>query len=215
MSRALDWLRLHLRTVLPVLLTAALFAARWWRTGTPTFGFLLFNLTLAAVPLAFALLARHAHEGGRTRLATLLLGGWLLFLPNAPYLVTDLIHLAERPPAPLWFDAALLGTAALAGVLLGVAALREARTTIVGLVGPRWTFVTLGAATLASGYGIFLGRFTRLNSWDAVLHPMSVLTRALPPLLDPLDHVRAWVVTLVFGGLFAVAYLAQPKALDR
>lgn len=215
MSRALDWLRLHLRIVLPVLFTAALIAARWWRSGTPAFGFLLFNLALAAVPLGFAVLAERAHQRGRPTLAVLLLGGWLLFLPNAPYVMTDLIHLRERPSAPLWFDVALFGTAALAGVLLGVAALREARKTIVALVGPRLTFVTLGLATLASGYGIYLGRFARLNSWDAVLHPGSVVRGALPPLLDPFGHSRAWVVTLVFGTLFAVAYLAQLRPSER
>lgn len=215
MSRALDWLRFHARTVLPVLLTAALVGARWWRTGTPAFGFLLFNLTLAAVPLGFAVLASLARARGRPTLAVLLLGLWLLFLPNAPYVLTDLVHLRERPGAPLWFDVALFGTAAVAGVLLGVAALREARKTLVALVGARATFVALGLATLASGYGIYLGRFARLNSWDAVLHPASVIRGALPPLVDPFGHSRAWVVTLVFGALFAAAYLAQPRPTER
>lgn len=215
MSRALPWLsqqlRNHARIVLPVLFTAALIAARAWWSGTQAFGFLLFNLTLAAIPLGFAVLAGRAHRDHRTVTALLLLGGWLLFLPNAPYVMTDLIHLRARPEAPLWFDAAMLGTAGLAGVMLGVAALREARRTIVALVGDKITFVALALATLASGYGIYLGRFARLNSWDAVLHPRTVIRGALPPLLDPMAHPRAWVVTLVFGALFAVAYLAQHR----
>jgi uncharacterized membrane protein len=219
MPRALPWIRLHLpthvrthaRVVLPVFFTAALVAARFWRSGTPAFGFLLFNLTLAALPLGFAVLASRAHRSGRSTLAVLLLGLWLLFLPNAPYVMTDLIHLHARANVPLWFDAAMLGTAGLAGVMLGVAALREARRTIALLVGPKLTFIALGLATLASGYGIYLGRFARLNSWDAVLHPSTVVRGALPPLLDPFAHPRAWVVTLVFGALFAVAYLAQHR----
>jgi uncharacterized membrane protein len=54
-----------------------------------------------------------------------------------------------------------------------------------------------------------------LNSWDAVLHPRTVLSDVLPTLVDPLAHSKAWVVTLVFGALFTVAYLAAPRPADR
>jgi uncharacterized membrane protein len=188
-----------------------LFAGRWHHTGQTRLGFLLFNLLLAAIPLGLAVLASHAHQAGHARLAALLLAAGLLFLPNAPYVVSDLIHVRARPGVPLWYDAALFGSAALAGVVLGVAALREARGTLRAMVGDRATFVLLAFATLASGFGIYLGRFVRLNSWDALFHPRAVLSDVVPPLLDPVAFSKAWVVTLVFGSLFAVAYLAHPR----
>ncbi len=215
MSRAVESLRVHARAVLPFLFTAALYIARWQHTGSTRLGFLVFNLVLAAIPLGFAMMASYAHRKERSGIAIGLLAGCLLFLPNAPYVVTDLIHLRARPGAPLWFDIALFGSAAIAGVVLGVAALRQARVTLLALFGPRVTFVMLGLATFASGFGIYLGRFVRLNSWDAVLHPGAVLSDVLPTFVDPLAHSKAWMVTLVFGALFTVAYLAAPRSDSR
>lgn len=202
----------HARAVLPVLFTAAIFAVRWQHTGQTRLGFLLFNVLLGGVPLACAALASIAHAHRRNGLAALALVVALLFLPNAPYVVTDLVHVRARPLVPLWFDVALFGSAALAGVALGVAALDEAASTLAPWIGPRATTALLGLATLASGFGIYLGRFVRLNSWDVVLRPRTVLHDVLAPVFHPLAFTRAWVVTLVFGGLFAVAYFAGRRA---
>lgn len=64
------------------------------------------NLFLAWIPLIFALAAWLLIQR-RTWMPVilLLLAGWLLFLPNAAYIITDLIHLRARNGAPLWYDA--------------------------------------------------------------------------------------------------------------
>jgi len=83
-------IRLLIISSMPV----ALLAARVIYTGEPTYVFLLWNLLLAWAPLVLAYLA--TRPGGRFRLASVLwLPAWLLFLPNAPYLITDIIHLRE------------------------------------------------------------------------------------------------------------------------
>jgi uncharacterized membrane protein len=199
----------HVRTVLPVLFTAAVFAVRWQYTGKRSLGFLLFNVLLGGVPLACAGLATVAHAHRRKGLAALALLVGLVFLPNAPYVVTDLMHLRARPFVPLWFDAAFFASAALAGVVLGVAALDEAGATLASWFGPRATTCVLLLATLVSGFGIYLGRFVRLNSWDVLFRPRVVLHDALAPVLHPLAFARAWAVTLLMGGLFTVAHHAR------
>ena len=95
---------------------------RVFYSGSITFVFLIWNLFLAWVPVIFALLARRWR---RIPLLALAAGFvWLLFLPNAPYLVTDLIHLRPRAAAPFWYDLitlftfALLGTSSLKSVSL-------------------------------------------------------------------------------------------------
>ena len=81
------------------------------RVGEAAFFFLPWNLFLAWIPfvLALALAVVHVRRGPRPLLWSLG-AGWLLFLPNAPYILTDFIHLGRLRGAPLWFDAALIGT---------------------------------------------------------------------------------------------------------
>lgn len=189
----------------PAVVMFALYVGRVARTGETTFGFLLWNVALAAVPAGLALLASRGARDRADGRAIALLSAWLLFLPNAPYVVTDFVHLRERT-APLWYDVALLGSAALAGLSLGAVSLARVHTILTRWVGPRAALAAIALACLASGYGIHLGRFARLNSWDVVLHPLAVAQHALQPIVDPLGHPRAWGVTLVFAALTAASY---------
>ena len=81
--------------------------------------FLVWNLILAWIPVFFAVW--FATVGRRIWLVPLGLG-WLAFLPNAPYLVTDLIHLGEG--VELWRHVLQYGFAAWTGILLGVVSMR-------------------------------------------------------------------------------------------
>ncbi|MDQ1384469.1 MAG: hypothetical protein QOG65_1848 [Actinomycetota bacterium] len=60
----------------------------------PVHGFMLWNLFLAAVPavLALALFPTSARRGVAWWLG---FGAWVLFLPNAPYLLTDVVHMVH------------------------------------------------------------------------------------------------------------------------
>lgn len=185
----------------------ALLAARILWTGKPAYGFLVWNLFLAWVPWACALVVRELHRRrvGIAALAPLIVV-WVGFLPNAPYLVTDFIHLQNRGTAPLWFDAAMLASFAWAGVGVGVASLRMC-SAVVRARGGRWAAAAFVVGSgLAAGFGIYLGRFIRLNTWDVATRPLTVLEVSASPLLDPLAHPRAWVVTLTFALFFLAAY---------
>ncbi len=101
-----------------------LLAVRTDRAGRPAFVFLTWNLFLAWVPFVLSLGVAAVHgRGGPRPLLWVLGAGWLLFLPNAPYILTDFIHLGRAGGVPLWFDAALIGTFAATGLALGLASL--------------------------------------------------------------------------------------------
>src|SRR5581483_5121717 len=106
------------------LLCVGLAAAREVRFGDGSLRFLAWNLFLAWIPLLLALVV---YDGYRRGSSLPVLGPalalWLLFLPNAPYLVTDFIHLAPQPPVPLWLDGVVLSAFAWTGLLLGFVSL--------------------------------------------------------------------------------------------
>ncbi|MEO1631092.1 MAG: DUF1361 domain-containing protein, partial [Bacteroidota bacterium] len=127
----------------------ALIAARIAVTGDLQFAFLLWNLFLASVPLVLSRgLARFERPGW---LALGVGSAWLLFFPNAPYILTDLVHLRVRPEAPYWFDLVLLLAAAWSGMLVGMVSLAEVHGTVRRWHGARagWS-VAVGALVLGS-----------------------------------------------------------------
>jgi hypothetical protein len=106
------------------LAAVGLLAVRIDRVGEPAFIFLTWNLFLAWIPFLLSLSIAAVHSRGGPRSLLWVLGaGWLLFLPNAPYILTDFIHLGKVGGAPLWFDSALIGTFAAAGLALGLGSL--------------------------------------------------------------------------------------------
>ena len=174
--------------------TLALVIVRRIYSGQPIYFFLLWNLFLAWLPVAFAWLAHRMRRRPVPALIAAFM--WLLFFPNAPYLLTDLVHLRAIPPVPLWYDLILLFTFAVLGLFLGLYSLHVMHGLIETYVGrlAGWLFVL--AALGAGGWGVFIGRFLRWNSWDLLTRPSALLYDILANLTEPR--------TLVISGLLAL-----------
>lgn len=201
----------HRSFVFAVLLVwcGVLLAYRVLRTDSLAYSFLVWNLFLAAIPLVASTLLVLAHQRGRFHLLqALLFLVWLLFLPNAPYILTDFIHLEERPGMPLWYDIALLASGAGTGVLLAYASAADVQRVVRASMGAAagWAAVTL--AFLLSGLGIYLGRFLRWNSWDALTDPRSVFGDIAVRAIDPLSYPRTLGVTIIYGIALTLGYAA-------
>lgn len=182
-----------------------LLALRAWRAHNAVYFFLVWNLFLAAIPFAAALLYERAR-GFFTQLATLLV--WLLFLPNAPYIVTDFIHLRPQPPVPLWFDILLLLSAAGTGLLLGYGSVMIVQRVIERRRGALTGWLIAAVALFLSAFGIYLGRFVRFNSWEVVTDPMPLFADIAHRLMNPMQHPRTFAVTALYGVALLLGYAA-------
>jgi uncharacterized membrane protein len=189
------------------LFCVALVAVRNHHTGDADFRSLIWNLFLAWIPFALAVFVYDRWRRRGAGLTLFVLGAlWLLFFPNAPYIATDFVHLDRGSAAPYWYDAVTIAAFAWMGVLLGFASLYLMQTVVRQWRGELagWIFavVAIGLGSL----GIYLGRFLRLNSWDAVEHP-SVLPRILHAVArDPFAYQEAIAVTLLFTFALMFAY---------
>ena len=193
--------RLLIASTLPV----ALLFARILYTGRITYGFLLWNLFLAWLPLIFAYLTLRSFP--HRRLTALLFAvSWLLFLPNAPYLITDIMHLHYSGGNLVLYDVVMLFTAALCGLVLGAVSLRWMQMVVARQLG-LWSSRVFALIVLGmTGFGIYLGRFLRWNSWDLVTNPLSLLQDISPHLLHPVIYWRTWAMTMLFGLLLLFVY---------
>ena len=184
-----------------------LVAGRTVYSHTNHFQFLVWNLFLAWIPLVLAALVYRiaARRDDRVRLILVPVAlVWLLFFPNAPYIVTDLVHLGEfHDNVPSWFDVMLVAWYAWTGLLLGVVSLRlmheivaRSRGSIAG-----WLFVVF--VTLAGSIGIYVGRFLRWNSWSVFQAPLSLADTGW----DRINQPDAGELMLGFAILFALLFL--------
>jgi uncharacterized membrane protein len=148
-------------------------------------------------------------------LGALLLLAWLLLLPNAGYLITEL-NLNHRRPGdrvPEWYDLLLVLVLAMSGVLnmlfnvflvqLAYVAVRF--DDVAPLTGTEVRVVTVLVLLLAA-FGIYLGRNLRLNSWD-VLRPWRIVAKLVAHLREPGAALGALGFTVVAGAFFALMYL--------
>jgi len=201
------------QSLYPILLSSLLafgiFAGRVLYSHSWNYNNLVDNLILAWVPYICSMVVIGLHQWHPGRWWLLLLPGvlWLVFFPNAPYLVTDFYHLEWRQPVPMWYDIGMLAIFAWTGCFLAIASLKSMQYIVNIYLGRiiSWCFVglTLGFSAL----GVYMGRFLRWNSWDLLLNPKDVLADIAVRLADPLNNLRFIGFTVMFTAILLVFYL--------
>jgi uncharacterized membrane protein len=191
-------------------ISATLAKARMVYSNTNDYAFLLWNLVLAWIPLVFA---SAAYTVSWTRKFLFLIIPicalvWLVFFPNAPYLLTDFQHLSQiKGNAPLWFDVILLIWFAWTGLLLGVFSLYLMQEIVARAFGPLISWIFAITVTALSSIGIYLGRFLRWNSWDILGNPLPIVHDIYEWLRYPFSNLRTWGFTTLFTLFFLFIYL--------
>lgn len=178
-------------------------------THSPAYIFLSWNLTLAWVPYIFSLLAAQLHQWKRACWWALLpyAALWMLFFPNAPYILTDLLHLWNIPPAIWWYDIGMVAAFAWSGCFLAVASLQIMQQIVRSYLGQLagWAFALLALGL--SGLGVYLGRVVRFNSWDLFLSPRTVLRTTLESVIHPMSQLQAVGMSAMFAAILLMCYL--------
>lgn len=192
----------------------AALGVRVWLTGSLRYGFLGWNLFLAWLPYLAALGATALARCGRPGVIPIGIV-WLLFWPNAPYIVTDAIHLRRPGAMPGWFDAGLVAIFAATGVALGLLSLLLMHRIVAARHGRAAGWLLVALAVPLGAVGIYLGRVHRFNSWDAVADPLGILrVLALDP-SGPLSNAQMLALLAGMTGCLGVGYLVVRAALER
>jgi uncharacterized membrane protein len=190
--------------LLMTFLCVILLSIRNFRTDE-TIGFsLIWNLFLAWIPLGFVLIAKRLDILKYKYPISFLLAFWLLFFPNSTYIITDLMHLSHLDKRLLWYDSVGIFIAALTGLLLGLYSLFVAHEVLDKIFKPKTTWLIIILCMVLSGYGVYLGRFVRFNSWDLFTKPLYLIRTCQHQLSQPL----ALKTTAIFALITLVLYIA-------
>jgi uncharacterized membrane protein len=185
--------------------------ARMAYSNTQDYSNLIWNLCLAWIPFVFASIAYFVSWSRRLvyLVVPVCTFVWLIFFPNAPYILTDFQHLSTNANnAPLWYDVLMLIWFAWTGLLLGVVSLYFMQEIVTNAFGRTagWLFAIF--VTVLSSVGIFLGRFYSWNSWDIFGDPLPIAHDIWGWLKQPFANLRVYGFTLLFTLLFLFVYLA-------
>jgi uncharacterized membrane protein len=180
---------------------------RFAYTDSKMFLFLNWNLFLAFVPWALSTLL--IAKSGLIRSKWILFGllsVWLLFFPNAPYILTDLFHLRLKTAMPVWFDLTLILSFAWTGLLFGFLSLWDIETMLCRFIKRKYVTILSVILLFAVSFGIYIGRYLRWNSWDIITEPFALAYDIGDRIINPPAHPRTWGMTIVMGIFLNMLY---------
>ncbi|NRD20724.1 DUF1361 domain-containing protein [Winogradskyella eckloniae] len=167
--------------------------------------FLIWNVFLAIIPYAITMYLSTKKNVSKL---TLVFGFlvWLAFLPNAPYIVTDLIHIRAGNNAFLWLDILVVLSFALSGLLLFYLSVIDMQNLVASKF-EKLPIKTITAVILfLCGFGVYLGRFLRYNSWEIISGPHILFKDIINIIIAPFQHYEAWLFTTGFGLFLVVGF---------
>jgi uncharacterized membrane protein len=190
------------------LVSVGLFAYGAWRNHSLEFNYLIWNLFLAWLPLAFAVrlvsvLQRKLWSSWEAMGLSLL---WLLFLPNSFYMISDFIHLQDVQRFDLIYDTVMMTSFIYTGVTLGFSSLYLIHLQLRRRFS-RITAAYLIAFTLfLSSIAVYIGRDLRWNSWDILTNPGGLLFDISDRLLHTTSYPSMLVTIISFFVLLLSMY---------
>lgn len=171
---------------------------------------LIWNLFLAWIPFILSYIA-HIISWRRIWLYLVIpfiAFLWLIFFPNAPYMLTDLQDLSRvSSSAPLWYDVIIVVWCSWTAMLLGIVSLYLMQDIVLRTFGRYVGWVFVFVISGLSSFGIYIGRFVRLNSWDILQSPGETAQVILGLVIDPSRRLAAFTLGYTFFFLFVYLLL--------
>jgi uncharacterized membrane protein len=175
--------------------------------------FLGWNMVLATMVYALSQLILYLDQKRSSLLWILIVFGlWILFFPNAIYIITDFIHLEaydffiEYPSVYVmeindWLVMAHITIGALIAMKLGMSSVIKLEQRFLERLKLKpYKIIILTALFGISSVGIYIGRFLRFNSWD-VLRLFSIIVQ----LFEQWNFMMMFVI--IFTVIHWVSYL--------
>jgi uncharacterized membrane protein len=185
-------------------------------SDTNRFVFLNWNLFLAFIPwlLTTWLIIQPKIQRYKIVLG-LIICLWLLFFPNAPYILTDLFHLKLKSSMPVWFDLILILSFAWTGILFGFFSLWDIEHIFSKFLKQKYITVISIFLLFLSSFGVYLGRYLRWNSWDIIQNPLQLGYDIGDRFVNPFVHTRTWGMTIFMGLFLSIIYFSFKLIKNR
>lgn len=177
---------------------------------------MIWNLILAILPLFLSIILK-IRLVEKSKILIFVFGTlWLLFFPNAPYMITDFIHISTirfytsgQFNIISWVRLIHIGLGFLLGITVGMISLYNIHQSMLKFKNKMTVNVALVVISLLSGYAIYIGRLLRFNSWD-VLRPIVLLKTLIKNI-----NTFSFSCTLLFAFYILFTYFIFYLLLDN
>jgi uncharacterized membrane protein len=200
--------------IILTLVNLAILAFRNIYVGQHFFNFLTSNLFIGSFPtIIIAWLIDMYYKKMGTLLFWFAVALWVLFYPNAPYMISDLIHNSEGPgdqpdAGLIKYDTLIIFSFAMLSVFIGFLSLKVIFRIMIEKYSKRFArwFITL--TLILSCLGFYMGRELKshmnignkyLYSWEIFLEPVKILKIVWHALWPVQDNIPAYLMMILFG----------------
>lgn len=175
---------------------------RMYVVKNDTFLFLIKNLGLAWIPylLSQFFLVKSKH----LRFFVVLLA--LIYFPNTLYMVTDLFQLWPKNHISVWFELIHLFSFAMVALFLGFGMLKNFEKNILIRFNIKYVNLYIFLLIYLGSFGVYLGRFVRLNSSDILIKPRELFREIFNVISHPFDDVNFYGTTFIFASFIYILY---------
>jgi len=195
-----------------VLFSLVLVLLRVWYSQELIFVFMPWNLFLAYIPYQLLRSYKPVIKSLESQLAFVgVFMLWLVFIPNAFYMITDLFHLFQREKVPLWFDLVLLMSYAWNGMIFGFLSVRQMEKNLLLILPKLPAYIFVGSIMFLNGVGVYLGRYLRFNSWDIITNPFNLIVEISYLFAHPFENRAGWAMIIAFSLMMTIIYVMLRK----
>jgi len=181
--------------------------------GDKTFNSMISNLWSGIVPFLIAVTIKYAYPKLNTFFFILLSFLWLLFYPNSPYMISDLIHPAQEPndagnPTLIIYDTLIVFGLAMLSVFYGFVSLKIMYNLFRTKFGTRTARIIILVSLILSCVGFYMGRMLKsqiqmgngyLYSSEIFTEPLFIIKTVWNNLMPIQDHLPAYYMMALFG----------------
>ena len=189
------------------LFSIALVTLRLLYTNSWVLVHLAWNLFLAWIPYWITIkMNNHSYHLNNKWKFILLSLLWLLFIPNAFYILTDLFHLKDRAESSRWIDLTIIFSFAWNGLMMGIISVWRMEKIITPFLPGKKQYYFLYPLMGLIALGVYIGRYGRFNSWDIISDPFDLAGVLLNLFIHPFQNLYPWIMISCFAVFIILVY---------
>jgi uncharacterized membrane protein len=200
--------------VLVTLVNLSILITRNVIVGNDFYAFLKSNLLIGSLPvIVIAYLLYCYNDKLSPFLFWLGTSLWVLFYPNAPYMISDLIHDSQDPailqnPDLIKYDTLIIFSLAMLSVFYGFLSLKLMFQLFLKRYGKWVAHISINVTVVLSCLGFYMGRELLsaikvgngyLYSWEIFLEPLQIIKITWNALWPIQKHLPAYALIVLFG----------------
>lgn len=172
--------------------------------------FLIWNLFLACIPYIISSYLKN-YPSSNKWLKWMLLFIWLTFIPNSFYLLTDFIHLNKNSESIYYLDLVIIALYSFLGFVLGIISILEIEKLEILNKYQFLNNFSIPILSFLIGYGVYIGRELRYNSWDLIKNPIQLVS----DLIFEITYIETISFSIAFGSLVYISIIISKNLIDK